>query len=113
MRSQLFIGVMSALYSVWDIVSLPIPMLLALANHILDSATTSLFERLTLQMPASLPSAMAVLPAAGVLSGPLSPSASWLSASLVVLQHSGSHSASKKTPRSILFPLSKRTFDVS
>ncbi|GMG02568.1 unnamed protein product [Aspergillus oryzae var. brunneus] len=109
----LFIGVMSALYSVWDIVSLPIPMLLALANHILDSATTSLFERLTLQMPASLPSAMAVLPAAGVLSGPLSPSASWLSASLVVLQHSGSHSASKKTPRSILFPLSKRTFDVS
>ena len=63
---QLFIGVMSCLYSVWDIVSFPMPLLVA-TDH--NSATTSSFARCPAQTPACSLSDMAGLLSAGASSG--------------------------------------------
>lgn len=72
----LFIGVMSALYSVWDIVSHF--ALLSFSKLTVNSATISSFERSTNPMPVSLPNDMVALRNAGELSGPSSLSFSWL-----------------------------------
>ena len=72
----LFIGVMSSLYSVWDIVSFPLPPSKSLML-IPTSATISSCAKSTAPTPASLPSAMAARPSAGALSGPSSRCVSW------------------------------------
>jgi hypothetical protein len=70
----LFIGVMSALYSVWDIVR-PLELIpLSHANSSPNSVTTSSFAKSTNQTPASSPSDMEVLLSAGALFGLLYPS---------------------------------------
>lgn len=74
----LFIGVMSALYSVWDIVSFHF---LSLASSsfmlIVSSVTISSFEKSIHPTPTSLPKGTEAPLLAGVSSGPSSPSFSW------------------------------------
>lgn len=64
---------MSALYSVWDIVSAPMLALNALLTEACYSVMILSFEKLTPPMPVSLPRSTAALLNAGVLSGPSYP----------------------------------------
>jgi len=93
----LFIGVMSALYSVWDIVSTSDHPSLHLLTT--NSVTISSCEKSTNPMPASSPSAMEAPRNAGVSSGPSSLSSSWLEESSPVLQLSPKRSPSKSRIR--------------
>lgn len=94
----LFIGVMSALYSVWDIVSSPRSRLLVYSLT-LHSATISFSAKSTPPTPTSLPRDTEALQRAGVLSGPSLPSSSWLPPSLQPLPLFLNQPPSKETTR--------------
>lgn len=64
---------MSALYSVWDIVSFHMRALNSLLTAACYSVMTLFFEKSTPPMPASLPRNTAALLNAGVSSGPSYP----------------------------------------
>jgi hypothetical protein len=115
----LFIGVMSSLYSVWDIVSYLDPLfpcvvaMLCLGVIGADgtiSATISSCARSTAPMRACLPSATAARPSAGASSGPLSRWDSWPAASSRGSRPSRSPRRNRGRTRSILSPPSSKGY---
>ena len=109
---QLFIGVMSALYSVWDIVSLFFVVFGVCVDRggVLTafSATTLFSAKSTRPMLASSPRDTEDLPSAGVSSGRSFLSRSLRSRSLLPLLRSVSRSVSRRRIRSISFQLGDR-----
>ncbi|KAK9561228.1 hypothetical protein V6Z79_004096 [Aspergillus fumigatus] len=97
----LFIGVMSALYSVWDIVCPSSVVSNAHAN--VNSVTISFSAKSILPMRVSSRRDTVALLAAGASFGPLFPWGSWLLALWLPLRRFPSHSASSRSNPSISF----------
>lgn len=106
----LFIGVMSSLYSVWDIVGRSKPSASTARANKQDSATTSFSERSTALTPAYSPTVMAGHRSVGVSSGPSFPSCSWLLVSSLALPPSLNLGMSRRTtPRTSSRPVEPRS----